>query len=319
MAHRRRGQLSLTEGLFGEAAGRCSDLDRLAGLLDWAALDGLVGGIHGGAMGRPGYPPGLLLRCLLLQQWHRLRAAGLEEALADRLSFRRFAGLGLGEPVPDASTLCRFRQALLAAGLQDRLLAEVNRQLDGQGLILRIGTMIDASLVAADARRPRRGQPVGSGSDPDARWASRANGRTCFGYKMHAAVDETSQLIRRAILTSAQVGDSPLAEALIQGDEAMVLADRAYAKEARRRTLAGRGIGDGILRKRRQGEPRDPADRDRNAALSRRRQGVERVFGCLKRWYGMVRVRYRDLARNHLHLQLLAIAYNLRRAMVLVG
>jgi transposase, IS5 family len=90
---------------------------------------------------------------------------GLEEALADRLSFRRFVGLALADPVSDHSTLSRFRR-----GLAEQLLAEPNRQLDAQGLMVKTVTMIDASLVAADCRRPRMGEPVEDRSDRDASW-----------------------------------------------------------------------------------------------------------------------------------------------------
>ena len=105
----------------------------------------------------------------MLQQWYRLSDPGLEEALSDRLSFRRFVGLALADPVPDHSTLSRFRSELVRRGLAERLLAELNRQLDAKGLIVKTGTLIDASLVAADGRRPRQGEPA-KGDRPDATW-----------------------------------------------------------------------------------------------------------------------------------------------------
>jgi IS5 family transposase len=110
----------------------------------------------------------VLLKCLLLQQWYRLSDPRLEEALADRLSFRRFVGLALADPVPDHSTLSRFRSELVRRRLSARLLAELSRQLEARGLMVKTGTLIDASLVGADCRRPKKGKPVEGRSDPDA-------------------------------------------------------------------------------------------------------------------------------------------------------
>src|SRR5262245_56276598 len=123
------GQLSLADGLV-EGAGRNRQLERIAALVDWAAFERLLGEVYAAPVGRPSYGPLVLLKCLLLQQWYRLSDPGLEEALADRLSFRRFVGLALADPVPDHSTLSRFRSELVRRGLSERLLAELNRQLD---------------------------------------------------------------------------------------------------------------------------------------------------------------------------------------------
>ncbi|MBX6386221.1 MAG: transposase [Microbispora sp.] len=93
-------------------------------------------------------------KALLLAQWSRLSDPGLEEALADRLSFRRFCGFSLDDGTPDETTLCRFRAALAERGLAERLFVEVNRQLDAKGLMLKAGTLIDAPLVEAAVARP---------------------------------------------------------------------------------------------------------------------------------------------------------------------
>ena len=151
MAHREVGQLSLSDGLVGRGLKRRNYLDRLSEVLDWGAFEDLLSGIYSSRRGRPAYPPVVLLKCLLLQQWYGLSDPGLEEALFDRLSFRRFAGPSLDDTVPDHSTLSRFRQELSRHGLEERLLDAVNRQLDDHGLILRRGTLIDASIIEADA------------------------------------------------------------------------------------------------------------------------------------------------------------------------
>src|SRR6204780_4877092 len=160
----------------------------------------------------------------------------------------------------------------------------------------------------------------GSELDPDADWTQRkGGGGSHFGYKAHVAVDQGSGLIRKALLTSAKVNDSEVADALICGDEQTVYADKAYDPSARRELLAAMGIGDGIMRRARWGTARNPEPElvARNASLSPIRSAVERSFAAMKQWYGYRRVRYRGLARNALQLHLMCIAINLRRALVL--
>lgn len=145
-------------------------------------------------------------------------------------------------------------------------------------------------------------------------WGLATRGPKPFvGYeKAHIAVDEGSALIRRAILTPANVHENVVADALPIGDEAAVHADKGYDSAARHALLAERGVFDGM----RHGHPRRPLPPDdvaHNRALVSIRSAVVRVFGTLKRSYGWVRVRYRGLARNAAHIDLLCLALNLRR------
>jgi transposase, IS5 family len=313
---RELGQLSLADGLVEGGAGRNRQLEKIAALVDWPAFERLLGGIYAAPVGRPSYGPLVLLRCLLLQQWYRLSDPGLEEALSDRLSFRRFVGLALADPVPDHSTLSRFRSELVRRGLAERLLAELNRQLDAKGLMVKTGTLIDASLVEADCRGPRKGEPRERRSDPDASWNAMPE-TPLFGYKAHLAVDRGSGLVRQAILTPANVSDKAAFLALVQGDEQAVYADKGYDGWWYRAELAERGIADGIMAGSYWRRPLDAASHARNRAIGKIRAPVERSFAILKRWYGYRRVRYRNLVRNTLQLQLLALALNLRRALAL--
>jgi transposase, IS5 family len=147
---RELGQLSLADGLVEGGAGRNRQLERIAALVEWPAFERQLGEVYAAPVGRPSYGPLVLLKCLLLQQWYRLSDPGLEEALSDRLSFRRFVGLALADPVPDHSTLSRFRAELVRAG-SDRAAAgraqsPARRQRsDGQGW-------------HADRREPGRGR-----------------------------------------------------------------------------------------------------------------------------------------------------------------
>src|SRR5580704_9589323 len=152
MAIKRTGQPSFVEALLPKGAGSNAVLDRLASLVKWYRFEKLLAHLRDDeGPGRPGYPVLVLYRALLLQSLYGLSDAELEEALGDRLSFRRFVGLSLEDEVPDHTTICRFRNRLIEAGLLDKLFAELDRQLEAAGVILRRGTMLDATLIETGA------------------------------------------------------------------------------------------------------------------------------------------------------------------------
>src|SRR5271170_2296195 len=144
-------------------------LDRIERGFDWSAFEALLSPIHGSAMGAPGYPPLTMFKILLLQQWHTLSDPAAEEAVGDRLSFRRFCGLPLEVETPDHASIWRFRQTVDQLGLSAALLAETNRQLDALGLDVKRGTLVDATLIAASVKRPPYGGGGVSPLDRDAR------------------------------------------------------------------------------------------------------------------------------------------------------
>lgn len=293
-------------------------LDRIEGSFDWSAFEGLLAPIHASRRGAPGYPPLTMFKIVLLQQWHTLSDPAAEEAVRDRLSFRRFCGLPLDMETPDHASIWRFRQTIETLGLSAGLLAETNRQLDALGLMIKRGTLIDATLIAAAVKRPSPGGGGVNPRDPDARITVKRK-TSYFGYKAHLAVDEESGLVRQAEMTSANVHDSRLAETLIQGDEQGVFADKAYDSQAFRNTLESRGLVDGVAWKARRGHPLEAWQKSFNAWSSSIRCAVERAPATMKRWYGLSRVRYRGLPRNACHLQFLAAAMNMKRAVALMA
>jgi IS5 family transposase len=315
------GQLGFAEAFLATNAGANRRLERIAELIDWAPFAALLRPLpRPGGPGRPSYPALAMFKALLLAQWYQLSDPGLEEALADRISFHRFCDFALDAATPDETTICRFRGALAARGLGELLMAELARQLAGRGFIVKEGTMLDATLVAAQAARPaERGGAARSAVDPDAAFAKKG-AKTCFGYKGHVAVDVGSGLVRRALLTPANINETSVADRLIAGDERAVYADQAYATHARRRRLKARGIKDRIMHRPNKHQPRLPNwQARRNRLIAPTRAGVERVFGTLKRCYGYVQVRYFSLAANALEFHLKCFAYNLRRALALAA
>jgi IS5 family transposase len=324
MARRKIGQLSFGESGVVAWAGSNDVLERLLRLVDWNRIETLLVALEGGQMGPPPYPPLMMFKALLLQRWYALSDPGLEEALKDRLSFRRFVGLALSEDIPDHSTLWRFREAV--GPLSQALFGEVLRQIEASGFVMKQGTLIDASLIPAAVNPPKRPQEplppdadgraasklVKSALDPDAAWTKKG-GKYHFGYKLHVAMDKTSRIIRRVITTPANINESQEADRLICGDEAVVYADKAYDSKKRSRNLALCGIENAIMRR---GHPKRPLTRDevcRNKQIARYRGAIEPIFHLVKNVHGFARARYRGLARNTTAFTLAAIAMNLKR------
>ena len=165
--HRETGQGSFADALV---RGGCNvRLERIAGLIDWGLVERDLAGIYSAASGRPSYPPLVLLKVLLLQGWYELSDPGMEEALGDRLSFRWFVGLGLEEAVPDHSTISRFRTLLAQRGLGERIFETITGQIEAKGLVIKAGTLIDATVIEAAACEPPKQKGGGrSLVDPDA-------------------------------------------------------------------------------------------------------------------------------------------------------
>ena len=305
--------------LAAERLRRETELDRIAALLNWGPLSYRLEKHCRKLDGRPPFPPIMMFRALLLAQWYDLSDRGLEEALSDRLSFRRFVGLGIEQATPDHTTLCRFRERLNEAGLTVKLLALVNAQIEAKGLLLKRGTLIDATVVETAAARPDGGT---QSADPDAAFLKRAGkAGASYGYKAHVATDEGSILVRTAKLTPANVAETVVADELILAnrDSGTIYADKAYDTHARRALLARLGIKDGIMHRPNKHHPLTEAQTQRNAALSKIRCRVETVFAVLKQIYGYRRTRYVGLLANQLQLTLLAICFNLRRMLVLTS
>lgn len=300
----KRGQLSLADGLVKGAKNFLSEVDEL---VDWTKLEEKLEGIYSAKSGRPSYPLLTLFKALLLQQWYGLSDPRTEEAMSDSISFRRFVGLSLADTVPDHSTLSRFRSQLgnRFSGLMEAL----NAQLDQRGLIVRQGTLIDASFVQSSSRKSRVDPEAGS-------YGGQAAG-SVTGYKMHTAVDQFSGLVRKVIVTAANINDATPADELILGDESAVYADKAYDKKQRRRDLQRRGVFAGLMHRPNKHHPLTRKQTSFNNRIKGLRAPVEKTFGILKLHYRLRRTRYVGLIRTTVQITLACMAMNIKRALVL--
>ena len=311
------GAPTMADVLIDERMGCNERLERLDAAIDWERVDALLADVHTSREGRPAYPPLLMVKIMLLQQWHDASDPEMEDALYDRLSFRRFVGLGFEDGTPDHSTISRFRADLTRLKLARAIFDDVNRQLDELGLVLKKGTIMDATLVEAQRSDPPFGAPADAG-DADAGWTKRGREKH-YGYKVHIGMDQSSCIVREAELTSANINESAVADDLVSGDEGAVYGDRAYYSRDRSWWLQSLGVKDRIMKRASKHNPElKPREKTRNRLISRLRAPVEKVFGTLKRSYRYERVRYEGLARNETEMLFKLMAYNLRRADVLL-
>lgn len=287
-------------------------------LMDWKRLDCFWPQLYS-LVGAPSSDPLVCFKMLMLEQWYNLSDPQCEAQCKDRLSFRRFLGLSLDDTVPDETVLVRFRKRLVKAGIEGDLFAEVLGQLERAGLIVKRGTLVDATIVQS-ARKPpvKKDDGIRAGGDGDASWAVKNDKPVAHGFKAHVAVDEQSEIVRAIDTTTGATHDAVPADRLIeQAPAKAVYADKAYSSEPRRAKLRGQGIVPRILFKAVRNKPLTSRQHWLNHQWRKVRANVERVFADWKERRSLARARYVGLKKNRLHFTLLAVAHNLRRWTVL--
>ena len=272
-----------------------------------------------------------MFKLLLLQRWYGLSDPGLEEALNDRISFLRFSGFSLMGSLPDYSTICRFRNALIDLDLSEKLFEEITRQIESHGLLIRKGAIVDATIIES-SRRPRKvievmaedrkeekteGVPITYSDDSDAAWIKKGK-RAYYGYKGHISVDSKEGYILGGHVTPANTADTTEFEKLVNESRlpegSLILADKGYASEKNRTILTNHQLKDGIMEKAARNKPLTTAQRLINRIISSVRYKVERTIGTLKRGYHFSRMRYKGIKKGNMEFLLNAMAYNLKKA-----
>jgi len=296
-----------SKGTVLDEIAKILDLKELSCLVDQDLQPKIPGPDKGG---RPAYPSEAMLKVLLLQTMHDLSDERAQDAIPDRLSFRRFCGFSLDDDTPDNATICRFRAVLVDLNVD--LLEIVNEQLDKHKMRLRKGTLVDATIIHANAKAPSGGQV--SERDPDAGWTQKA-GKFHFGYKAHVGMDQTSSLINKIKVTSADVHDGLAIYECLDEDDNKVYADKAYDKEETRTNLRQHRIMPRIMRRTyaSQSDLRKKRIVALNKGYGKVRCGVEKFFGTIKRSFGAGTARYLGIAKNQLHMEMRAACYNLKR------
>ena len=299
-------------------------LDEMNCVVPWAALGGLVTPhAPAGRRGRPPFPVETMLRIHFMQQWFGLSDPAMEEALFDVPLYREFAGLDNGNVrLPDESTILRFRHLLETHKLAGPMLATVNDVLRDKGLMLRSGTVVDATLISA----PSSTKNDSGQRDPEMHQTKKGN-MWHFGMKAHIGVDAQSGLVHTVKGTAANVNDVVEANGLLHGDETNVFGDAGY-QGAHKRPDAKEGVTWHVAM--RPGKRKALDKSTKLGALTDEiehlkasiRAKVEHPFRVIKRQFGFVKVRYRGLKKNTAQITTLFALANLwmaRRELMGVG
>lgn len=276
-------------------------------IIPWNILIPLVQSWKVSEVGRKGFDPETLLRMWLLQNWYGLSDEEVEDRLYETLSFQEFLKIDLGSPIPDATTLCRFRDFLNEKKIQEKLFQEVNRFLDHKGLLVKKGTLEDATIIESPKNRDNQKKGL---FDDDAS-STKKNNRWYRGYKLHTGTDLGSQLIRKVKVTTAKVHDGKCFDDLLSGDEKAVFADKAYYSQERKSTLRKQNIFCGILDRAHRGTPLSSAQKKRNRKFSRVRGFVEHPYSVIKNRLKYAKTRYVGLLKNTAHMFGICMLYNL--------
>jgi IS5 family transposase len=289
-------------------------LDEMNQVVPWGELVTLIQpharGAHQALGGRPPFPIETMLRIHCLQLWWNLSDPAMEEELHERPLYRRFAGLEGAARMPDETTILRFRHLLEKQQLAPKILAVINAGLAQQGLMLKTGTVVDATIIAA----PSSTKNKDGERDPEMHQTKKGN-QWHFGMKAHIGVDAESGLVHTVVGTAANVNDVTQADKLLHGQETDVLADAGYQGVDKRNPQLKVNWHVAM-------RPGKRKALDLNSELARDidrveqikasiRAKVEHPFRVVKQQFGYAKVRYRGLAKNTARLTMLFALSNL--------
>ena len=281
---------------YGRKSRRELFLDEMERVVPWAELEALVEP-HYPKAGNGRRPVGLqiMLRTYFMQQWFDLSDPGVEEALYESATLRRFAGVDLGvAPAPDETTVLRFRHLLEKHDLGGEMMETVNRHLEAKGIRIATGTIIDASIVHA----PSSTKNAAGKRDPEMHQTKKGN-QWHFGLKTHIGVDSKEGHVHSVATTAASVSDVHMLPDLLHGEERKVWGDGGYQGQTEAIREAAPKAQDMTCKRTKFKEYVDELQKKKNTTKSRVRAKVEHVFRILKRVFGFDKARYRGIAKNH--------------------
>ena len=287
-------------------------LEQMAQVVPWRALVELIAPYYPeGRNGRPPFSLETMLRIHFMQQWFTLSDPGMEEAFFDTPLYREFAQLDEFARLPDESTILRFRHRLEKHKLAEQILTTVNELLSQRGLLLKTGTVVDATLIAA----PTSTKNKGKARDPDMHSSKKGN-QWYFGMKAHIGADAQSGLVHTVRGTSGHVSDIGEGNTLLHGQETVVFGDAGYQGIDKRPDAKAGVTWHVAMRpgKRRALDKDNEADAMIDQAEKLKagvRAKVEHPFRVIKRQFGFVKVRYRGLKKNTAQLVTLFALSNL--------
>jgi IS5 family transposase len=290
-------------------------LAQMEAVVPWKALIDLIEPCYpktGSKGGRPPYPLETMLRIHLMQQWYDLSDPAMEDALIEVPTMRRFAGIDLiSERIPDETTILAFRHLLEKHDLGKQIFETVKGHLKDQGMAMKQGTIIDATLIAApSSTKNKKGE-----RDPEMHQTCKGK-QWYFGMKVHIGVDKDNGLIHSIETTAANVHDLTPAAELLHGEESVVYADSGYQGIEKREEMKGRAIGFRVAMRpgKRRALPDTPEGRLDDlieTAKAHIRAKGEHPFRVIKRQFGFQKTRLRGMLKNRCKVNVLAALANL--------
>lgn len=321
--------------------------DQMNLLIDWRPISNIINKHYQkgeSAVGRPSYDGLILFKMSLLQTWYGLSDYEVEDRVNDSISFSRFVGISLDDPVPDHSVLSRFRTELTQKRVYEKLFKAMNKQLEKHKIIVKTGAIVDASIIdspmkpkgkityeiendRAEEERSNEDKDeenkkqaslkkTQKGADSEGRWIKKS-GKTRFGYKKHVVTDQEGMILG-VLTTPANVNEiSNLEEVLSTADlpdDIYLLADKGYASAKNEKVLKKMKLKSRILNRARKGKPLTDREKLRNKLIGKTRFKVERTFGSIKRWFNSSCARYKGEEKMHTQNLMEAMAHNLYRS-----
>ena len=247
-----------------------------------------------GRRGRQPFPLATMLRLHFLQQWYALSDPGLEDALYEIESMRRFAGLELADDaLPDETTILNFRRLLERHELTAKLMNTINDVLEARGLLLKGGTMVDATIIHAAPSTKNQAKA----RDPEMHQTKKGN-QWFFGMKIHVGADIHTGVAHTVSVTPANASDIGQLPNLLREDDRLVIGDAGYVNDTYKRAAREAGVVWGVALKARPKRRLGSSQKRRNRKMSSLRSRVEHLFRVIKRQFGYHKTRYRGLAKN---------------------
>lgn len=331
----------LSNGLFdGEfildkLSSKGDPLERLNKMIRWEIFQPLLNRIFAkepkGKGGRPHYDYLLMFKILILQRLYNVSDEQMEYLIIDRLSFRRFLGLGFGDDVPDEKTIWLFRETIATEGSIQDFFDRFKKELQENGLMVNNGTIVDATIVDVPRQRQTKDEKkqLENGNIPeewkenpaklrqkdcDARWTKKRN-RSYYGYKNHIKICKKTKFIQTFEVTPANVHDSQVFEPLLERADSHheIFADSAYsgnpiAQELRKRKIRSRINEKGVSNK-----PLTDRQKEKNKVKSKVRARVEHIFGFMENSMNRIYIRCVGVVRSSVSIGLMNLTYNIKR------
>jgi IS5 family transposase len=295
----------------GKVTRRAQFLADMERIMPWKELAAAIEPVYpkggGTAGGRPPVPLERLLRIYFLQLWFNLSDPAVEEALYDSASMRNFVGVDLSsEAAPDETTICKFRHLLERNGLGKTLLKATNQYLKENGMKIGHGTIVDATIIGAPSSTKNKDEK----RDPEMHQTAKGR-QWYFGMKMHVGVDSRTRMVHTVKVSAANVADRDALPYLLHGKETRVWGDQGYQGQGAVIRQAAPKAKDFTNRRYRFHGQVNEAEKARNRTKSQVRAKVEHVFGVIKNIFGFRKVRYRGLAKNLHHVEVMAALSNI--------